>query len=197
MPCQPPSRPPTRRWSLQAQTLRSNIWPDSWPPRSLQQVSDQVGIRQGCMSTDCSLTRVTYLVFFYCQKCHCVQLWQLHGFLCRSMNDNLAFSSQLLVDCHVVADCTRLSIMVCVPGVEQLKAREEDPGKEGGSGEGTSEDVAATKNVFIQRKVPVGPSQGQPISVLGVFSGNTAPQSDEIPQTKRLPEPIVPSAQTK
>lgn len=83
------------------------------------------------------------------------------------------------------------------PGVEQLKAREEDPAKEGSLGEGTSEDLASGKNVFIQRKVPGGPSQGQPISVLGVFSGSSVPQADDIPQTKRLPEPIVPSAQTK
>ncbi|XP_041966836.1 symplekin isoform X1 [Alosa sapidissima] len=82
------------------------------------------------------------------------------------------------------------------PGVEQLKARAEDPGKESGSGEGPSEELAGGKDLIIKRKVSAV-SLGQAISVVGGSSGKSVPQSDEVPQAKKMPEPIVPSAQTK
>ncbi|KAL2093476.1 hypothetical protein ACEWY4_010788 [Coilia grayii] len=83
------------------------------------------------------------------------------------------------------------------PGVEQLKAREEDPNKDAGAGEGTSEDVGSAKDPIIKRKVSAV-SLGQAISVLGGYSGKSlTSQSDDVPQTKRLPEPIVPSVQAK
>lgn len=72
------------------------------------------------------------------------------------------------------------------PGLEQFKAREEDMGREGGNEEGES----SSKDLLIKRRV----SLGQAISVVG---GYEKTQSPDAPQVKRLPEPILPSTQTK
>ncbi|XP_061579820.1 symplekin [Cololabis saira] len=74
------------------------------------------------------------------------------------------------------------------PGLEQCKAREDEAVK----GE-TSED-GNSKDTLIKRKVP--PMMGQAISVVGGYSDK--PPTTEAPTAvKRLPEPILPSAQTK
>ncbi|XP_061548486.1 symplekin isoform X2 [Phycodurus eques] len=74
------------------------------------------------------------------------------------------------------------------PGLEQCKARENDSGKEDGN-----EDDAGTRDLLIKRKVPV--MVGQAISVVGGYSDKErAPNPATV---KRLPEPILPSAQTK
>ncbi|XP_061142182.1 symplekin isoform X1 [Syngnathus typhle] len=74
------------------------------------------------------------------------------------------------------------------PGLEQCKARE----NEAGGGEDGDEDAA--KDSLIKRKVMVG----QAISVVGGYSekGRAAPAAN-VSAAKRLPEPILPSAQTK
>ncbi|XP_061698280.1 symplekin [Syngnathoides biaculeatus] len=70
------------------------------------------------------------------------------------------------------------------PGFEECKARENDPGY-------TNED--GTRDLFIRRKVPV--MVGQAISVVGDYSEKVKAPS---PATvRRLPEPILPSSQTK
>ncbi|KAM7407857.1 hypothetical protein PAMA_003564 [Pampus argenteus] len=75
------------------------------------------------------------------------------------------------------------------PGLEQCKAREDEAGKE----EGNEED-SGSKDLLIKRKVPAV-MVGQAISVVGgyVEKASTA----DAPTAKRLPEPILPSAQTK
>ncbi|XP_053296614.1 symplekin [Pleuronectes platessa] len=76
------------------------------------------------------------------------------------------------------------------PGLEKSKAREDDACKE----EANEED-SVSKDLIIKRKVA---KKGQAISVVGGYSENVP--TVEIPTpaiVKRLPEPIVPTAQTK
>ncbi|KAM6978803.1 symplekin isoform 1-T2 [Tautogolabrus adspersus] len=76
------------------------------------------------------------------------------------------------------------------PGLEQCKAREDEAGK----GEGNDDDSAG-KDLLIKRKNPAV-MMGQAISVVGGYQEKVA--STEAPATvKRLPEPILPTAQTK
>ncbi|KAF3695155.1 Symplekin [Channa argus] len=76
------------------------------------------------------------------------------------------------------------------PGLEQCKAREDEAGKEEGN-----EDDSVAKDLLIKRKVPAV-MLGQAISVVGGYAEK--PPSPETPTTvKRLPEPILPTAQTK
>ncbi|KAF7655817.1 hypothetical protein LDENG_00049490 [Lucifuga dentata] len=72
------------------------------------------------------------------------------------------------------------------PGLEQCKARE-DAGKDE-----DPDDDSGGKDLLIKRKVPA--MVGQAISVVGGYTETT--QTVEVP-VKRLPEPILPSAQTK
>nr|XP_046259293.1 symplekin [Scatophagus argus] len=75
------------------------------------------------------------------------------------------------------------------PGLEQCKAREDEIGKEEGN-EGDS----GAKDQLIKRKFPPV-IVGQAISVVGGYAEKT---TEAAPATaKRLPEPIVPTAQTK
>uniref|UniRef100_A0A668A5C1 Symplekin scaffold protein n=1 Tax=Myripristis murdjan TaxID=586833 RepID=A0A668A5C1_9TELE len=76
------------------------------------------------------------------------------------------------------------------PGLEQCRAREEDAGKE----EGIDEDSGA-KDLLIKRKVPAV-MLGQAISVVGGYTEKAQPV-EAAPLVKRLPEPILPSTQTK
>lgn len=76
------------------------------------------------------------------------------------------------------------------PGLEQSKAREGDAGKE----EGGSDD-APEKDMLIKRKVPAV-MVGQAISVVGGYA-EKGPTTEAPAAVKRLPEPILPSAQTK
>ncbi|KAL0994032.1 hypothetical protein UPYG_G00116950 [Umbra pygmaea] len=73
------------------------------------------------------------------------------------------------------------------PGLEQCKAREEEAGKDEGLDDGLGE---SSKDLLIKRKAP---AMGQAISVVG--GGYT--EKSQIPQVKRLPEPILPSMQIK
>lgn len=75
------------------------------------------------------------------------------------------------------------------PGLEQCKARGEGAVKE------ENDDDAASKDLLIKRKVPAV-MVGQAISVVGGYAEKASP---EVPAAvvKRLPEPILPSAQTK
>ncbi|KAI1903748.1 hypothetical protein AGOR_G00030410 [Albula goreensis] len=86
------------------------------------------------------------------------------------------------------------------PGLEQCKAREEDSGKEGAEGEGVAEALSGSKDLLIRRKVSAV-SMGQAISVLGAYGGKSQSEemedSPQVATAKRLPEPILPSAQTK
>lgn len=76
------------------------------------------------------------------------------------------------------------------PGVEEMKAREEDPSREDSVGEGTSiESLGNAKDPIIKRK----DRQGQAISVVGSYVDKMV----DVAQIKRLPEPIVPSTQIK
>ncbi|TNN48129.1 Symplekin [Liparis tanakae] len=76
------------------------------------------------------------------------------------------------------------------PGLEQCKAREDDAMK----GEGNDED-SVSKDSFIKRKAAM---VGQAISVLGGYEKEkTPPPEAPAPVVKRLPEPIVPTGQTK
>lgn len=76
------------------------------------------------------------------------------------------------------------------PGLEQCKAREDEAGKD----EGNEED-AVTKDLLIKRKVPAM-MVGQAISVVGGYAEKVP--SPEAPTTvRRLPEPILPTTQTK
>ncbi|CAJ1078692.1 symplekin [Xyrichtys novacula] len=75
------------------------------------------------------------------------------------------------------------------PGLEQCKARDDEVGKEGG------EDDSASKDLLIKRKNPAV-MVGQAISVVGGYQEKTSTQ--ETPASvKRLPEPILPTTQTK
>uniref|UniRef100_A0A8C2XJN4 Symplekin scaffold protein n=1 Tax=Cyclopterus lumpus TaxID=8103 RepID=A0A8C2XJN4_CYCLU len=77
------------------------------------------------------------------------------------------------------------------PGLEQCKAREDDAVKS----EGNDEDSVA-KDLFIKRKVPA--MVGQAISVVGGYEKEkTPPPEAPAPVVKRLPEPILPTGQTK
>lgn len=80
-------------------------------------------------------------------------------------------------------------ICVCLAGLEQCKARGEGAVKE------ENDDDAASKDLLIKRKVPAV-MVGQAISVVGGYAEKASP---EVPAAvvKRLPEPILPSAQTK
>lgn len=73
------------------------------------------------------------------------------------------------------------------PGLEQCKAKEEDTVKviEGESG---------AKDLLIKRKVPAV-MVGQAISVVGGYEKEKSPEAPAA--VKRLPEPIIPTAQTK
>ncbi|KAK5608570.1 hypothetical protein CRENBAI_023687 [Crenichthys baileyi] len=75
------------------------------------------------------------------------------------------------------------------PGLEQSKAREDEGGKED-----QTEDDSAAKDVLIKRKLSTV-MMGQAISVVGGYTEK--PPTTEAPAVKRLPEPILPSAQTK
>uniref|UniRef100_A0A3Q3NPL1 Symplekin n=1 Tax=Labrus bergylta TaxID=56723 RepID=A0A3Q3NPL1_9LABR len=76
------------------------------------------------------------------------------------------------------------------PGLEQCKAREDEAGKDEGN-----DDDAAGKDLLIKRKNPAA-MMGQAISVVGGYQEKVT--SPEAPVTvKRLPEPILPTAQTK
>ncbi|XP_072252644.1 symplekin [Leuresthes tenuis] len=76
------------------------------------------------------------------------------------------------------------------PGLEQCKAREDETGKEE-----HNEDDSASKDILIKRKVPAV-MVGQAISVVGGYTEK--PATTEAPSTvKRLPEPIIPTTQTK
>ncbi|MEQ2170289.1 hypothetical protein GOODEAATRI_033963, partial [Goodea atripinnis] len=73
--------------------------------------------------------------------------------------------------------------------LEQSKAREDEGGKED-----QTEDDSAAKDVLIKRKLSTV-MMGQAISVVGGYTEK--PPTTEAPAVKRLPEPILPSAQTK
>lgn len=72
------------------------------------------------------------------------------------------------------------------PGLEQCKARQDDAGKE----EDNEED-SGTRDQLIKRKVPAV-MMGQAISVVGGYS-----EKAQSATVKRLPEPILPTVQTK
>ncbi|XP_032385584.1 symplekin isoform X2 [Etheostoma spectabile] len=76
------------------------------------------------------------------------------------------------------------------PGLEQCKAREGDTSKD----EGSNEDSDA-KDPLIKRKVSA--LVGQAISVVGGYEKEKAPATEAPATVKRLPEPILPTAQTK
>uniref|UniRef100_A0A3B4XQN5 Symplekin scaffold protein n=1 Tax=Seriola lalandi dorsalis TaxID=1841481 RepID=A0A3B4XQN5_SERLL len=76
------------------------------------------------------------------------------------------------------------------PGLEQCKAREDDAGKEEGN-----DDDSGAKDLLIKRKVPAV-MVGQAISVVGGYA-EKAPTAEAPTAVKRLPEPILPTAQTK
>uniref|UniRef100_A0AAY5EW32 Symplekin n=1 Tax=Electrophorus electricus TaxID=8005 RepID=A0AAY5EW32_ELEEL len=76
------------------------------------------------------------------------------------------------------------------PGLEQCRGRDEE-GKEA-EGEAAG-DEAASKDPIIIRKVSAV-SLGQAISVVGAYKSQVA---EETPHAKKLPEPIMPSAQPK
>lgn len=75
-------------------------------------------------------------------------------------------------------------------GMEQGKARDEE-GKEGEADVAMAE--TSSKDPIIIRKVSAV-SLGQAISVVGSYK---AEATEEIPQAKKLPEPILPSTQPK
>lgn len=75
------------------------------------------------------------------------------------------------------------------PGLEQCKARENDAGREEGN-----EDDPASKDQLIKRKFPAM-MVGQAISVVGGYTEKTEEATPAA--AKRLPEPILPTAQTK
>ncbi|KAK2839461.1 hypothetical protein Q5P01_013201 [Channa striata] len=88
------------------------------------------------------------------------------------------------------ADGTQMTAAGIGPGLEQCKAREDEAIKE----EENEEDSVA-KDLLIKRKVPAV-MLGQAISVVGGYAEK--PPSPETPTAvKRLPEPILPTAQTK
>lgn len=82
-----------------------------------------------------------------------------------------------------------LKEVFCFSGLEQCKARESDAGREEGN-----EDDSGSKDQLIKRKFPAV-MMGQAISVVG---GYTEKAEEAAPAAaKRLPEPILPTAQTK
>lgn len=83
----------------------------------------------------------------------------------------------------------RPSSVCLLTGLEQCKAREDGAVKD------DNEDDAVSKDLLIKRKVPAV-MVGQAISVVGGYTEKPLP---EVPAAaiKRLPEPILPSAQTK
>lgn len=72
-------------------------------------------------------------------------------------------------------------------GLEQCKARGDEADKDGGN-----DDDFGAKDQLIKRKYPA--MLGQAISVVG---GYTEKAPEAAPAVKRLPEPILPTAQTK
>ncbi|XP_034740815.1 symplekin isoform X2 [Etheostoma cragini] len=76
------------------------------------------------------------------------------------------------------------------PGLEQCKAREGETAKD----EVSNEDSDA-KDPLIKRKVSA--LVGQAISVVGGYEKEKAPATEAPAAVKRLPEPILPTAQTK
>lgn len=73
-------------------------------------------------------------------------------------------------------------------GLEQCKARENDAGRE------DIDDESGSKDHLIKRKIPTV-MMGQAISVVG---GYTEKAEEAAPAAvKRLPEPILPTTQTK
>ncbi|XP_026109059.1 symplekin [Carassius auratus] len=77
------------------------------------------------------------------------------------------------------------------PGLELCKARDEEvKGEDGGAAESSSKDP------LIIRKLSAV-SLGQAISVLGAQAAYKSPITEEAPQIKKLPEPILPSTQPK
>ncbi|KAG5844530.1 hypothetical protein ANANG_G00163470 [Anguilla anguilla] len=86
------------------------------------------------------------------------------------------------------------------PGLEQCKAREEDAGKEAAELEAATETLSASKDLLIKRRVS-SVSMGQAISVVGAYGGKSqsedAEESPQVAMVKRMPEPILPSTQTK
>ncbi|XP_074550654.1 symplekin [Halichoeres trimaculatus] len=75
------------------------------------------------------------------------------------------------------------------PGLEQTKARDDEAGKEGGD-----DDDSVSKDLLIKRKNPAM-MMGQAISVVGYQE--KAPSQETPATVKRLPEPILPTTQTK
>uniref|UniRef100_A0A1A8J5X7 Symplekin n=1 Tax=Nothobranchius kuhntae TaxID=321403 RepID=A0A1A8J5X7_NOTKU len=73
------------------------------------------------------------------------------------------------------------------PGLEQCKSREDEGGRE-------EQEDSDAKDHAVNRKVP-SEMVGQAISVVGSYTGK--PLNTEAPAVKKLPEPILPSAQTK
>ncbi|KAK7173913.1 hypothetical protein R3I93_003671 [Phoxinus phoxinus] len=77
------------------------------------------------------------------------------------------------------------------PGLELCKARDEEvKEEEGGAAESSSKDP------LIIRKMSAV-SLGQAISVLGSVAAYKSPVTEEAPQIKKLPEPILPTSQPK
>lgn len=76
------------------------------------------------------------------------------------------------------------------PGLEQCKAREGEAPKED-----QADPESAARDYLIKRKVPPV-MVGQAISVVGGYQ-EKPPSSDALSAAKRLPEPILPSTQTK
>lgn len=74
-------------------------------------------------------------------------------------------------------------------GLEQCKARGDDAGREE-----SNEDEFGSKDQLIKRKFPAV-TVGQAISVVGGYTEK--PQETAPVAVKRLPEPILPTAQTK
>ena len=91
--------------------------------------------------------------------------------------------------------CLKFGNSIChthllyILGLEKCKAREDGACKE----EDNDED--SSKDMLIKRKVAM---KGQAISVVGGYAENVSTAEAPSPATvKRLPEPIVPTAQTK
>ena len=85
---------------------------------------------------------------------------------------------------------THLFHLLYILGLEQCKAREDDMGKE----EDNDMDSGA-KDLLIRRKVPAM-MVGQAICVVGGYA-EKVPTTEAPTTVKRLPEPILPTAQTK
>lgn len=84
-----------------------------------------------------------------------------------------------------------ISSLSSCAGLELCKARgEEVKEEEGGGGESSSKDP------LIIRKLSAV-SLGQAISVVGAVAAYKSPITEETPQIKKLPEPILPTTQTK